>query len=191
MLNKIITENVGRISLKVWDNCEDYLLRVTQGIKRDIMREIKTHGGRTQFRVTVRNSLGYNKAEGIFHDLQVVVTCLATPKELKETVRLPVSKDNPLAIIQGTLMHAAIKANAVRSYTSMNSRADEVRKTLKSNLDDMLKTHSTVISVHQHKSGHPEIAAEFIQTDGPSMAALFEKLAQHSPLGGLSTQPSM
>ncbi|QZA70913.1 hypothetical protein AH06_138 [Erwinia phage AH06] len=191
MLNKIISDNVGRVSVKIWDNCEDYLLRITQGIKRDIMREIKTHGGRNHFRIVVRNSLGYNKVEGVFHDLQVVVTCTRNTNEMKETVRLPVSKDNPLAIVQGTLMHAAIKANTVRTYTSVNVQADAVRSSLKAQLDDILKTHSSVISIHQHKSGHPEIVAEFIQTDGPSIAALFDKLAQHNSMGGLSTQPSM
>lgn len=191
MLNKIINENVGRLGLKSWDNCEEYLLRITQGIKRDIMREVKQYGGKLTFRVAVRNTLGYNKTDGVFHDLQVVVTCLATTKELKETVRLAVGASNPLLSLQGTLKHTAMRANMIRNYTAVTKGVEHLRIQLTDQLDDMFNTHRSVVSIYANTTGQAEVTAEFLQTSGPSMAALFEKLAQHNPLTSLSASPSV
>lgn len=191
MLNKIINENVGRVGLKSWSNCEEYLLRITQGIKRDIMREVKQYGGKLTFRVTVRNTLGYNKTDDVFHDIQVVVSCLATSRELKETVRLPVTRDNPLLSLQGTLKYTAIQANHIRNYTAVTKGVEHLRTELTSQLDDMFKTHRAVVSIYANQTGQAEVSAEFLQTTGPSMAALFEKLTQRTPLTGLSASPSV
>jgi len=191
MLNKIINENVGRLGLKSWENCEEYLLRLTQGIKRDIMREVKQYGGKLTFRVAIRNTLGYSKTDGVFHDVQVVVICLATSRELKETVRLPVGVANPLISLQGTLKHIAMRANLIRNYTALRSGVDQLRIQLTEQLDDMLKTHRAVVSIYANTAGQAEISAEFLQTSGPTMAALFEKLAQRNPLTGLSASPSV
>jgi hypothetical protein len=191
MLNKIINENVARLGLKSWDNCEEYLLRITQGIKRDVMREVKQHGGKLTFRVTVRNTLGYSKTEDVTHGIQVVVTCLATSRELKETVKLKVGATNPLVALQGTLKYTAMRANMIRNYTAISSGVDHLRVELTDQLNDMFKTHRSVVSIYANPTGQAEVTAEFLQTSGPSMAALFDKIAQHTSLPGLSASPTV
>lgn len=191
MLNNIITDNVSRLGLKSWDDYEDYLLRLTQGIKRDVMREVKSYGGKLTFRTVIRNILGYSKTDGVFHDIQVVVTCLSTSREFKETVRLPVGASNPLTALQGALKFSAVRAGMIRNYTAGTGGAEHIRTELASQLDDMFKTHRAVVSIYANTTGHPEVTAEFLQTTGPSIAALFDKISSRTSVSGMSASPSV